>query len=387
MSVYFMHKNVWSLVLVMVASFLGTFSFRLSVPVVAFYARLVLEASAFSVGALMSVFFAFRAVGSVVAGRVFRERALFLAVVCFCVAAVLIPLYGIVGNVVLLMLLRAVHGLVLGFAWTTVQVIVGYIAPSGLRGTVYALYFAVGALAFPTADYVYSLLAYAPREVPLLLASFLMCVTAGLVALVKFPKEGEEKPRQRRRRETSAPLVLLVLFVFFTRLVSAFTMSDIIYILLKEWLSLTRSLAAQLLALMSGIGVAVSLPINFLADKLSDRIAILTVGLLMSLGILLFGLSIGTCCLGLALLIIGARCLVPLSRRLAIAQRGARGVGYVSAAGNIGTVLSSLIVGALYNIIRQAHTLTLSLAALAAITILLISILLSIKISTSTSGK
>ncbi len=372
-------RNLRSLILLMIVSLLGTFSFRLSVPVVAFYARLVLEASAISIGALMSMFFAFRAVGSLIAGHRYCREAMYIAATCFAVAATLIPLYGIANSAALLLLLRAIHGFLLGFAWTTIQVTVGFAAPAKFRGTIYAIYFAVGSLALPLADYVYSLLAYTPREIPLLLASALMITTSGLVFYAKLP-DVQEKPRTRSITQVGAPLILLVFFVFLTRLVSAFTMGDIVYVILKEWLRLTRSAVAQLLATFSGIGVGVSLPLNFLADRVSDKAAIVIVGVLISLGLVLFGLGIGYYCLGLALLIVGARCLVPLSRRLAMMQKGARGVGYVSAAGNLGTVLSSLVAGALYDIAKQAPTLITTLTFVAAIMTLLVSTLLTIKI-------
>ncbi len=61
--------NRRNVALAILAAFIGNFAFRLSVPVVAFYSRLVLEASATLIGALMAVFFAARAPMAVIAGR------------------------------------------------------------------------------------------------------------------------------------------------------------------------------------------------------------------------------------------------------------------------------------------------------------------------------
>ncbi len=363
-------------------AFIGTLGFRISVPTVSFYARLVLEASAISISALMSVFFALRALGSIIARRAYGGRTcLALSSLCFVLSSLIMVGYGLAGSVILLLVLRAVHGLLLGYAWTTLQIVIGLHAPARLRGTVYAVYFAAGSIAFPLADYVYSLLASYPRQIPLLVSSILLIIAAVLIWTIEAPEEGRAPTRPRARSALAAPLLLLVTFVFLTRVATAFTMSDVIHVFLKEVFNLTKSATAALLAVASALGVSVGLPLNFLADKVSERLVMLIVGLMIATGLLLMAVGgflryYG----GISILIAGAKSLVPLSRRIAISRASAAGIGYVNAANNLGVVISSLAAEAVYDLSKKVEGLISMLALSMALTMLIVSLLITISL-------
>ncbi len=293
-------------------------------------------------------------------------------------------LYAFAESIAAVLALRFLQGAALGYAWTIVQVIVGASAPPRIRGTVYAFYFGIGAVAFPIANAVYALLAYQPIAIPLALSAALFIAVAVIVAFL----ERVEPPRPGGERGGGGvlPVMLaLALFLFSLRLGSAFTMSDVVYVYLKEFYGLSKSFTALILALASAIGIAVSIALNALADRVSERLAAALIGVAASLGLILFStVNVALTCIGIVLLVASARSLTPLSRRIAITRAQSEGVGYISAVGNVGVLASSLALGAACDVLKAPlGPIFNSLASFTiplAVTIMLLSLVLAYKL-------
>jgi len=342
-----------NIVLAVIAAFTGSFAFRLSVPVVAYYSRFVLEVSATAIGALMAVYFIGRAPMAALAGHLYSgKRSILASTLCFVVVAAITPLYAFSKSLVGILAIRVLQGALLGYAWTIVQIVVGASTPLNVRATVYAIYFVAGSTAFPAANAVYTLLASQPPLVPLLVSSIFFIVSGLTVGFMGYV--GVKGSRRVKGEDGLALLmIILLLFILVLRLGTAFTMSDIVYIYLCEVYGLDRGGAVLLLALASAIGIAVSIPLNVIADRVSERLAVLTIGLLASIGLILFSTNnVIFSSLGLALLLMGARSVTPLSRRIALTYASSEGVGYVGAVGNVGVLLSSLTVGIAYDMLE-----------------------------------
>ncbi len=341
-------------------AFIGTMAFRVAVPAVAFYARSSLKASALVIGGFMAAFFASRAVAAFTAGFLYnwvRRRLNHLILALFTLAGVTSLCY-LNANTIVIIVVRLVQGALLGFAWTLVQSVLGEYTPRDRRGLVYSIYFDLGLLGAAIANMVYAAI---PLLETSLVVSLILFSATGLTALALPTTTIVSRETGRGGRATSGTSVkgaLLILaslsfFVLAVRLSTAFTQSDIVYILLSEALGLSRSSTADAIAIACFIGAALSILVSYVADKVSDTIAIVLTCLLASLGlILLASLSPLPSILGLALMMIAARCLTPVSRRVAMNVRGSIGIGAVSAAGNIGVILSCLGAGLAYDLVR-----------------------------------
>jgi len=374
-------RNVW---LALAAAFMGVFAFRLSIPVVAFYTRFVLEASAISIGALMAVFFAARTPASIVAGRVYRDKGSIVAAsICLILSGVVTLCYAWAGSVVFVLFLRFLQGLLLGFAWTIVQIVLGASVPRRIRGTVYAVYFASGVVAFSIANAVYAALAFLTPVMILSISLVGFTVCGILVALMDAPRVVMRRASRdaRAARLAFGVLAATVFFVFMMGLCTAFVLSDITYVYLKETYGLSKAAVARLFALASAIAIPASILLNLFADRVSDKLAVILTGMFAMLGLLAFSSPdfIVSCC-GLFLLIMGGNCLTPLSRKLALTYRQAEGVGYVSAARSLGVMLSSLTAGLVYQSVKT-HVLNMILLSVpAAIAIMASSLVLAVLI-------
>ena len=339
-----------NLALALLMAFTGSFAFRLSVPVVAYYSRFVLEASATAIGALMTSFFAGRAPVAALAGHLYRgRRSLLAASLSFVGVALLTPLYALSRSLPVLLGLRLLQGSLLGYAWTIVQIVVGASSPAGLGATIYALYFVTGAISLPISNAVYALLAAQPPLIILSVAASAFAATglmAGLMDYVEVKRAG----RAEGGIKAGHVIPLLLFFMLSLRLATAFTTSDVTYVYLCEVYRLGRRNAVLLLAWASAAGLALSIPLNAIADRVSERLVVSIVGASVSSGLALFPIrSLPLSALGLSLLLTGMSSMTPLSRRIALRRSGSKGVGYVGAAGNVGVLLSSLLVGAIYD--------------------------------------
>ncbi len=388
-----MVESVFNFVLCTIIAFIGTLAFRIAVPVIAFYAREVLGSTALDVGLLMSSFMAARAIAATISGHVYGHRRLVVIItpLCFSLNAIVALLYLTATDVVHLFILRFLQGLLNGFAWVTIQIVLGATVPQRFRATAYAIYFASGSLGIVLANQLFGYLANRPLIEPILISSTAFITTALLSLFISYPAStelGVERPRRRlsvnRDSISIAVLISLVVLVMCIRAGISVVFSDVMYVYLYELFGYTKSFIGLFLAYATGIGVALSIPFSLVADRLSERTAfILSIAIAVLGLILLPTLNSNTILLSIALLSVAGRVLIPITRRIAMTYIGARGIGYINASGNIGVLTGSALFGYLYDVYGITkvilHGVSIAVTAIvfvAPITIISISTLL-----------
>ena len=338
----------------MAISFLGTFAFRLQVPVIAFYSRDVLGGTALDIGMLTAMFMIGRAAAASIAGYIYEWRAIRLVpALCFSLNAPLVIAYLYTDTITLYMFLRAVQGVLNGFAWVVIQIALGASTPSRARGTVYAIYFAIGSLGIAVANYVYSMLAYLPIAIPLYIASILFIATALLSTLPRYPRTSlsSERTSLKSGRELCIPLLL---FVGTVSLGSAYVSGDIVYVYLREMYGLSKDVVGLFMSIATAIAILLSIVLSIVADRVSDQTALTVITMLTAIAMALATpYNIYTTLLAISTLSIALKSTIAISRRIALTYIGPKGVGYINTANNIGTVLSSITIGTLYENLRN----------------------------------
>ncbi|MCD6503327.1 MAG: hypothetical protein DRN30_02485 [Thermoplasmata archaeon] len=363
-----MHSKLPVIMLLMV-SFLGTAAFRISVPAVAFYTRQVLEASALGVGLLTSSFFAGRALFAVVAGGLadkYRDKIAYMAAICFSLNAVVVYLYGLVNDIVSVILIRALQGALNGIAWVSVQVILGSSVSYSIRGRVYAIYFALGTLGNVAANKLYSSLSNKPLSSILVISSILFLATAILILVIGIllpaslysikHKSGKESNVSEENEHIKASIVIaipVILIVLGVSMFSSIVRGDLVYIYMNEAFKLSRGDTADIIAFASLIALVGGYILSWISDKVNDTLALriaISIGFLGSILVSIRAL-IGVIT-GLVLYYIANSAIISISRRIAIThyKLGGTVMGLINAAGNIGSVTGSSIAGLIYDI-------------------------------------
>ena len=319
-------------------AFLGTTAFALSVPAVAFYAR-SLGVRTSTIGTFMASFFLVRSIASLIAGKTYGKVSLLWL---FLIPSLLTPIYMYCTSALEILVLRALQGFFLGFAWTTVQIAVASASREKVRGTVLSAYFTAGSLAIPFANIVYSTI---PSLQAAILTSCALFLAVALMSTFLPLKEGKIK------RKSGRALKAIIILTFIIKLSTSFVMSDIIYIYLKESITLSPSQASQILGIAYFLALPMSLSLGIISDFFSERAAMMIVSVMSSIGLLFITTkSVPLVTLGISLAAIGWRGLLPVSRRISYSKGSAKGVGYTSMLGDVGTVLSSLLFGVFYDL-------------------------------------
>jgi len=365
----------YGVALLVLLAFVGTTAFRVSVPAIAFYAREVLSASAFSVGLLTSMFFAARAVASILAGFLLGKAGKFLLsliiTTSFVINGFIVLLYGLVESVAWLLAVRLCQGFLNGIAWVLVQYVLGMSVSENIRGRVYAVYFALGSLGSVLGNFIYSLISKQELTLSLIVSST-MYILSGIIALVamrtlsikleikRTPSNLSFKGVERASTYgfmTSA--ILLLLIVLGISAFSSIVRGDLIYIYLSESLSLSKSYVAELVGIASLGSLIGAYLISWLSDKYGNVLALRVSSLLGALGSILLSVRLGGVAItGLLLFYIASSSVIPVSRRAAITEFKLGGLilGVVNAVGNLGNVAGSAIAGYLYDLLDVHST-------------------------------
>jgi len=365
----------YGVALLVLLAFVGTTAFRVSVPAIAFYAREVLSASAFSVGLLTSMFFAARAIASILAGFLSGKTERFLLsliiTTSFVINGFIVLLYGLIESVAWLLVVRLCQGFLNGIAWVLVQYVLGISVSENIRGRVYAVYFALGSLGSVLGNFIYSLISRQELTLSLIVSST-MYVLSGIIALVAMRTLSIKSDTKRissnlgfkgvERVSTygfMASAVLLLLIVLGISAFSSIVRGDLIYIYLSEGLSLSRSYVAKLVGIASLGSLIGAYLISWLSDKYGNILALRVSSLLGALGSILLSVRLGEAAItGLLLFYIASSSVISVSRRAAITEfkLGGLVLGIVNAVGNLGSVTGSAITGYLYDLLGGHST-------------------------------
>ncbi len=374
---YLMYKRTvnYGVTLLVLLAFVGTTAFRVSVPAIAFYAREVLSAPAFSVGFLTSIFFAARAVASLLAGFLSGRAGKFLLsliiTASFVINGFIVLLYGLVKSVAWLLTVRLCQGFLNGTAWVLVQYVLGISVSENIRGRVYAVYFALGSLGSVLGNFIYSLISEQELTLSLIVSST-MYVLSGIIALVAMKTLSIKSEIKRTHSNLDlkgvecastygfmVSAILLLLIVLGISTFSSIVRGDLIYIYLSESLSLSKSYVAKLVGIASLGSLMGAYLISWLSDKYGNVLALRVSSLLGALGSILLSVRLGEAAItGLSLFYIASSSVVSVSRRAAITEfkLGGLVLGIVNAVGNLGSVTGSAIAGYLYDLLGVCST-------------------------------
>lgn len=351
---------------ILATSFLGTAAFRASVPVVAYYTRVELQASLTLLSLLTVAFFLTRAAAAPVAGSLTDRSSRFylLAPPLLGLNSLLILSYAYAESWGQLLLIRAGQGAVNGATWALLQVAVASHTPQRWRGTALATYFAMGSAGIFAGNAIYAALAPLGDRLVLAVAAALSAASAPIA----YPPLRGLKRAVRARilgrgSETMRALPLL-LTCFLAAFVGSVIMGDPIYVYLNEFVGFPREVAALGLGLTGALGVLASIPLGALADRRSERTAAaIALGFLSATPILLAPSAPATALTALLSAAIGWKGFTPISRRWAASHFKTSGVivGLTNTAMNAGTILGVSAFGWAYDLL---HRSTLQLGGL-----------------------
>ncbi len=355
-------------------------------PAVAFYTRNVLEASAFGIGLLTSIFFIARALSAVISGRLsdkYKQKTLYLPIISFFLNAFAVYTYSYAINLSQILFIRFIQGILNGLAWVPIQTILGLSVKYSIRGRVYSAYFIAGSLGVMGGNMLYAVISKEPLRYILLISTIAFLISSFLTLIIKckiktlVTLESKEEvklvttelPRQSYSSIISKieifSLLIIVLGVGFFNSV---TRGDLIYIYMNEYLRLEKSLVASFIALASLFGLLLSYPISWISDKYTGRYALKIALLSCVFGALILSIEVGwISILSLALVYTGAASIVPIARKIGVSHPTSGGIiiGLINALANAGNVLGSALAGYLYDILpRSIKIINLNLSPL-----------------------
>jgi len=362
-------REVTALVL---AAFTGTLAFRLSVPAIAYYSRSVLESSALGIGLITSTFFIGRALIATGAGGLadkFRERITYIAALAFLMNAGVTYTYVYASSIYEVALIRFIQGSLNGLGWVSLQYVLGGLVGRGVRGRTYSIYFITGSLGGIVGNYIYSEVSGLALGRILLISSASFTATSILSLMVALSRRELVYSQKRSGgiggtggvgmlKTISITPIFIVLFVL--GLSSAGLKGDLIYIYLKEWFGLSRAESASIIATAGLVGLVGNYVLSWVADSVSDYLALTISTSLTAPGLILVGItSLPIAIAGLILFTAGASAILTISRKVAVTffSRGGFAIGLINAAGNLGSIAGGVFIGYLYDLLRVGYTL------------------------------
>jgi len=349
--------NYRNVALCLAIALLGSMAFRLQMPAVSFYARYVLQSSAFIIGLFTAAFMLSRAATAVFTGRLYSKKsfARVAAPIGFLAGSVLAWAFTFLRSVWGFTLLRVLQGVANGIAWVMVQIVLGASVEESRRATVYAIYFSIGIAGVSIANLLYSVLYTKGFDFLMTLSSALFLCVAALSSLLRPPRAEPAAARGRGASggavATSFKLCIVPLaIIFLTQIAIALPGSGVVYVYMKEVFGLSKSLTTRIVAIALAISIAMGIGLSYVADRVSERRALATAVALLIAGCAVIPLRIlWLATVAFAALLSSARATISIVRRIAMRLLGARGIGYVNAAGNLGFVVGSLTMGVAYD--------------------------------------
>ncbi len=305
---------------------LGGTAFTVTKPALTFQMK-ALGASALLVGFLTSAYFLSRSLGSLIAVKAYKR---FRLVSLLFLAASAISLLYEGADPLKATILRFLHGLVLGAAWTEIQMLVS--VSTRYVATAFSIYFLFGSLALPLGNFLYATFPKGAFKL-----SALLFLLVSLLCLLLEPKEG------KRGKNKGKAILLFLVFILLFRIASSFPNTDVVYLYLNEFFKMRETQTSLIVGLASLIGLPLSLILSYISDTVGDKPSFIVIVILTVFGMLMVNTPFVV--LGLALMMVSAKIFVPISRRIAVKEAGKEGVGYLNFFNSLGMVISGILYG------------------------------------------
>ena len=264
--------------------------------------------------------------------------------------------------------LRILDGLFSAMVWPTMQAIVHFSTPKGLKARVMSLYFIMGSVGMSVGYILYSTVGGNIFYSIYLIA--LIYLVEIMLSLSFKDVKGEEKPVVKERIRVDFLLYSLTfLFGMYMSLGS-----EVLLLYLAEVLGLGKEGATIVLSAGGFVSIFGSIVIGHLADKRGFSKAIVLLSALSILSAILISVnSAWIAILGSIIFFLSGRGFMPISRSFTASSTKNVGtsLGYVNLSSNLGSVIGPLIGGAIMDAYHDAHFSIFNLAALSFILIAL----------------
>ncbi len=345
--------------LLIMLSFMGTVAYRITLPVASFYVKQTLGMTAFAVGLLTTSFYILRAMSALGTGY-FSEtarRGKLLATIAFGLQ-ILVTYYLILKPEYLgVVLIRALQGILNGFAWTSVQILLAGSVPERYRGRIFAVYAMSGSLGSLIGDFFYKL--YGNHA--LLFSIFFYVISSAIVYVAGGIAEDTSKgkpllrstKKAKKRNEKRIPVAFLLISVMAISYTTVMSVGDIAYVYYKGILGLSKGSTALLRGASSFAGTLIAFFLGWLADKGEAKKVLIGAYMTSILGTIFISVpTITLAILGIATITVSSRIFVPIARKVASEMpRGNIYIGFLGTLGNIGAALGGTGFGYLYTVL------------------------------------
>ncbi len=359
-------KLVYSAILIV--PLLGGVAARLLRVIIAFTLRDA-GLSVFEITLVSSSFMLSRALFSPVLGKIADKgfRRYILVALGFAGLLIDATLYLVV-HYPGIFILRILDGLFSAMVWPTMQAIVHFSTPKGLKARVMSLYFIMGSIGMSVGYLLYSTL-----RGNFLYAIYLIALVYIIEIAFSFSfrdVRGERNPPLREKIKLDSLLYILVfLFGMFMSLGN-----EVLLLYLAEELSLGKVLATLVLSAGSLISLLGSILIGHMADKRGFTRAILLLSSLSILSAFMIAFNnVYVAVFGSIIFFISGRGFMPISRSFTASASNKIGtsLGFVNLSSNLGSVIGPLLGGAIMDAYHNSHVLGFNLSALSFILIAL----------------
>ncbi len=259
--------------------------------------------------------------------------------------------------------LRALDGVYGAMAWTTMQAIVHLASPSKLRGRLMSSYFMMGGLGGSVGYILYNSLFGNMYYAILTVAIFYILNSFLIIPLKKVKEKKKNEKTPHKRGKVSISLYSLNFFYGMFLSLGA----EVLWFYLAETMGLGKYNTTLFLFIVSLIAVFGTFLMGHLSDKKSYYYALQLMAILSLISGFILMLNFKIIVLaGTLIFYITGRGFLPTSRSFAASktQKLGTSLGFVNMSSNIGSVISPLIGGALYDSLHSYHILFFNMGAL-----------------------
>jgi len=329
-----------------VLAFTGSLATRMLTPALSFFLREGLRASFLGVSTLTAGYMLGRSLTAYFSGGIGR-RWKHLPSICLVLNGSLVLLYPLAEEWYEVTGLSFLQGALMGLTWPFIQYLVMEAAGGGRTGRAISIYFFVGSIAGPAGDAIYGALFSASPVMSVVLVSLSLYLLSSLLAYLGSRGVRVEWSEGREEDAGGDVRWLMMLGLGMGGMASVVG-SSIIYVILREWFSLSRGTVALLLSMVGGLSVGSKLLSGYALDRMGAGATLRALTAMLAMGSLLIGVrSFPLFLAGLSIISTAVGAFIPASRAIAYTfPNPASAVGKLNSLGNIGTVAGLLAIGA-----------------------------------------
>ncbi len=354
---------------IIILAFTGTYAFRITSPVLAFYLREELQASLLGVS-LLTIGYRFgRGVASYLVGRFGRGRARLILPSSILLNVPVVLAYYMAREWYLVAVLRVLQGVLAGFLWPLAQAVLVTSVSREVRGRFMSTYYFIGSIALPAGNFTYATFLYKlPLHSVMWISAAVFIASAVIAYLSASLIEGVEEPRGRGEEEVPKSRAWgglregpVFLSGFAINGISSMYGAELTYVYIREAFSVSRETTSAFMGFVDLIALVAQLMSGFVVDKLGAKLVIKSSVALSVVGtVSMLFKELHLTLLGLSLIAVGLNTFMPSSRAyLSFSKNPTASIGTLNMASNMGTVAGQLTIGGTYDYLLTALSETI----------------------------